>query len=184
MKRSIILALVLMTTLFSGGCGQDETKPPNDKSGKNETIQQSVDSVDNVDETNDIEDTTEDVSEEIITIYYFAGDSEDIITKDISVTGDISEGIIQELKNKKVLSDECKVQEVLVDQNLNQIHIDIDKEFGDYFRSMGTTGSELILKCLVQSYQATYKCESVLITEDGKPLDTGHAVLDGYISYE
>lgn len=184
MKRRI-LAFILITMLTVAGCGEKETK---DQETTNDTINETIDDVetdlDEMKESNDWDETDVEKQENIITIYYMQEDTENIVSKEITVSGDVSKGIIQELKKAKVLSEECELQETTVDQEYHQVHIDINKEFGEYFRSMGTTGSELILKCLVLSYQDTYNCDGVLITENGKVFDTGHAVLDGYISYK
>lgn len=59
----------------------------------------------------------------------------------------------------------------------------MNTEVGERIRSMGTTGKDEILRCIVNSYLDTYNCEKLKLTENGQTLDTGDTELDGYMNH-
>lgn len=158
MKRKILSVLFAVVLVFSG-CGKGENREPEKPS-----VETSID--------------------EEIELYYVDAETGEIAKKEVSITGDLSKGILEELKKEQVLSEACEVQKISVDKEQEKIELDMNKQFGDYLRSMGTTGSEQVLECVVKSYLEAYDCEELKITEDGTALDTGHTVLRGYIRYE
>lgn len=161
MKRKIISGLLIVMLAFSA-CAKTEDS---------ETEQIPV--------TNE-----EDTEEKEITVYYVDSETEEIKNRKIAVKGDLSKEIISRLQEEKLLTEACDIQNVTVDEKKKTMELDINKSFGDYVRGMGTTGSELVIECVARSYLTTWRCDELKITEEGKPLDTGHVVLDGYISYK
>ncbi len=100
------------------------------------------------------------------------------------MAGELQEAIVAKLKEASVLSETCEVQSVSVNDSEDKIDLDVNTAFGDYLRKLGTTGSEQVLECVVRTYSEAYDCDGVEFPENGNPLDTGHTVLEGYISYE
>ena len=47
---------------------------------------------------------------------------------------------------------------------------------------MGTTEEQEVLKCIVNTFLDSYSCEKIKITENGQPLETSSAVLNGYMT--
>ena len=86
------------------------------------------------------------------------------------------------LRIRFVLNSECKMNSCNVDQEQKTIDLDVDSGTGSYIRGMGTTGEEQILTCITKSFLKTYGCERLKITENGQPLETGHTVLEGYMT--
>lgn len=161
MKRKIISGLLIVMLAFSA-CARTEDR---------ETEQTPV--------TNE-----EDTKEKEITVYYVEPETEEIKNRKITVEGDLSKEIVSRLQEEKLLTEACDVQDVTFDEKKKTMELDINESFGNYLRGMGTTGSELVIECVARSYLTTYHCDELKITEEGKPLDTGHVVLDGYISYK
>lgn len=179
MKRKIV-SLLFVAMLALGGCGTRDVTQPQEEPQKNEEVKEPVE--------NDVEqETPNEEADEIqqdMEVYYIDETTGEITKKEVPVTGDLSEAIVGKLKELQVLSSECEVENVSVNDVDHTIDLAVNTGFGDYIRGMGTTGSEQVLECLVRTYSEAYDCGGVKITENGNPFDTGHAVLEGYIRYE
>lgn len=84
----------------------------------------------------------------------------------------------------RVISKECGLNQYSFHETEKKMDIDVNTAFGTYIRNMGTTGEDIVITCITRTYLETYGFERIKITEDGKVLETGHAVLDGYIGNE
>lgn len=168
-----ILGILCITVVLLSGCQKNtiEKEPPakQEETDKNENK-------DNADK--------EQEQKSLIKIYYVNFDNEEIVSKEIKATGDISESIVLELKKQELLQEQCMVQKVDVNESEKTITIDINSAFGDYIRSVGTTGEGQIVECVTRTYLEAYDCEKIKITENGGVLETGHAIMDDYISYQ
>ena len=103
------------------------------------------------------------------------------IINDVSLN---PENVWKYLQEEKLLTEKCGFNNFSYNKEKETIDIDVNQEFGNYIRSMGTTGESQIIECVTKSYLETYDCEKIKITEEGQVLQTGHAILEGYISYE
>lgn len=158
MRRKILLGLAAIILTFSGCSGTKTKEPVSDETLNKSTVK--------------------------VELYYIEESTGEITSKVVTLEKEVlAEEIVKQLKKEKVLSEDCDVQDMLVSEDNTKIELDFNNAFGEYIRNMGTNGSESILECVVKSYLGAYECEELKITEDGAPLDTGHAVLDGYISY-
>ncbi len=179
MKRKLVSALFIVV-LALGGCGKGETNQPQEKPQESESTK---DPVENDAEQGTQENDTDEMTKNV-QVYYIDETTGEITKKEVAVTGELSEEIVEQLKETQVLSNECAVESVSVNDAEHTIDLAVNTGFGDYIRGMGTSGSEQVLECLVRTYSEAYDCDGVKITENGNPLDTGHAVLEGYIRYE
>lgn len=161
MKRKLI-GLMLLLTLAIGGCGQ-EVEKVNKTSPESEERQTNTKSV---------------------IIYYVDWKTEEIVQNEITIEGELPGEIVKILKENELLHAGCEVQNVFVNEEENTMVIDINADFGNYIRNMGINGAEQIIECTAKSFMSSYDCEKIKITEDGTALDTGHTVLEGYISYK
>lgn len=179
MKRKIV-SLLFVVMLALSGCGKGDTTQPQENLLEDEDIKEPVE--DDA-EQEDLNDDADELQKDI-EVYYIDETTGEITKKEVPVTGELSETIVEQLKETKVLSAECEVESVSVNNTEETIDLAVNTGFGDYIRGMGTTGSEQVLECFVRTYSEAYDCDGVKITENGNPFDTGHAVLDGYIRYE
>lgn len=172
--RQRILGIVFALALVVAGCARGETNEPEKQPTQKEDTKEPVEETEK--ENTDLENK--------ITLYYIDENTGNITTQEVTVKGDVSKNIIEQLKETMVLSEACDVGSIEVNEIEKKIELAVNSAFGEYIRGMGTSGSEQVLECLVKTYTEAYNCDGVKITEDGKPFDTGHAVLDGYISYK
>ncbi len=117
-------------------------------------------------------------------IYYVDLDTGEIVSKDIETDDVTPEVVWEQLKKEGVIKEECGLNSFSFNDTEKTMDMDVDEAFGNYIRSMGTTGEDILITCITRSYLETYGYEGIKITEDNKVLETGHAVLDGYIGLE
>lgn len=177
-KRKIVLILFAAMLVF-GGCGKEEEKQPEKKPVQSEEVKDPIED----EQQDDLEDDDR-KEEQKLEVYYVDELTGEIAEKDEVITGELSEAIISKLKETAVLSQECEIEVISVNTSEEKMEIAVNSGFGEYIRSMGTTGESQVLECVVRTYSEAYDCDGVKITENGNPLETGHAVFDGYISYE
>ena len=86
------------------------------------------------------------------------------------------------LQEKSVITPECGMNSFKVNEEEKTIDLDVDEGFGNYIRSMGTTGETEVLACVVNTYLDSFQCEKIKITEAGRTFETSGAVLAGYMT--
>ena len=196
MRKILVFVMALSLSVMLLGCsGTDTSKEVKDTTQdtkqeekqdtsqeKTEPTQDKTEQKDEQVEENDSKaEDSGDHEDQILKLYYIS-DSEEIecaeIRTNLLQTTDIWNGLIGE----GVLSGECKMNSCNIDQEQKTIDLDVDSGTGSYIRSMGTTGEQQILACITKSFLKTYGCERLKITENGQPLETGHTVLEGYMT--
>lgn len=63
------------------------------------------------------------------------------------------------------------------------IQLDFNKAFQNQLKSCGTSGENMLLGCVVNTYLYIYEAETVFITVDGGILESGHAIYDFPLYY-
>ena len=92
----------------------------------------------------------------------------------------IEEKIWDALAEHELFTYDCVLQS-MVKTDDGKLELDVNSEFGDYVRNMGSTGEYLIIGGIVNTYIDAFDCKAVKITEEGDILQTGHAEYDGYL---
>ena len=70
---------------------------------------------------------------------------------------------------------------ISLEQNGDQLCIDVDRNFGDQLRGLGTTGENELIGCVVNTYLDAYNCSEIMITEEGNTLVSSHKEYAGYM---
>ena len=86
------------------------------------------------------------------------------------------------LQEYGVLTQECRMNSFKLNEEEKTIDLDVNEDFGNYIRSMGTTGETEVLECIVNTYLDSFQCEKIKITEAGRTFETSGAVLAGYMT--
>ena len=169
-KKRGIFVLCCLAAVLVVGCGQKENKNTEEQIQTDNKQDTTTDYKDNLkeDETQKAEKTE---IQKIITVYSVNLDSGEIQSEEIKVNQLSGEEIWTALKERDVLTTEEK-----------KIDLDVDGTFGNYIRTMGATEEQEVLKCIVNTFLDSYSCEKIKITENGQPLETSSAVLDGYMT--
>ena len=117
-------------------------------------------------------------------IYFADPGSGEIISKEVDVEKVTPELIWENLQNEGVISNECALNQYTLYEEEKLIDIDVNGTFGNYIRSMGTAGENIVLTSITWSYLENFGYEGIKITVDGQVLETGHAILDGYMGLQ
>ena len=80
-----------------------------------------------------------------------------------------------------VLNEDIAVNSVELDGRL--LKLDLNSVFADLINQQGTTGERMVIGSLVNTYLSAYQAETVLITVDGKILESGHVIYDFPMGY-
>ena len=197
-KKRGIFVLCCLAAVLVVGCGQKENKNTEEQIRTDNKQDTTTDYKDNLkeDETQKAEKTE---IQKTITVYSVNLDSGEIQSEEIKVNQLSGEEIWTALKERDVLTTDCKLntcnvnteeKKMLKDKIAslrdliikNQLDLDVDGTFGNYIRTMGTTEEQEVLKCIVNTFLDSYSCEKIKITENGQPLETSSAVLNGYMT--
>lgn len=158
-KRKLFYAMCCLTAVLAIGCGKKDstdTKNPEQVESQDTT---KTDDENKSDTKNDTEQT------------------DDVETDSLN-----EEKIWSLLQEKSVITPECGMNSFKVNEEEKTIDLDVDEGFGNYIRSMGTTGETEVLACVVNTYLDSFQCEKIKITEAGRTFETSGAVLAGYMT--
>lgn len=116
-----------------------------------------------------------------VTIYLPNDNADGFVTREVSIQP-FSVPILDQLKTGGVLTEDVDIQLMTMEDGV--LTLDFNQAFGDLVCSMGTAGEYMILGSVVNTFlSAESKAESVMITVDGKVLETGHNIYDTPLSF-
>lgn len=171
------------------GCGKKEEpvqkkEETQEKDPEEGVLEENTDEKDATTMENDSENNSVNVLVTKMKIYYADLGTGEIISKEIESDNVTPEIVWKQLQIEGVINEECKLNQYIFHNEEKKIDMDVNGDFGNYVRSMGTMGEDMVVTCITRSYLETYGYEGIKITEDGKVLETGHAVLDKYMGIE
>lgn len=182
LKKALIIALLTSMVFLSVGCEKNTTDTKQSTTVENVDKKEDSDKEDS--KKDDQTDNSSQKSEEkmqTLKIYYVDENAE-IVSEELSIEDTDNTMIWNQLIEKEILTANCKLNSCIINKDNKTIDLDVNTEFGEWIRSMGTTGKDEILTCVVNSYLDTYKCDQLKLTENGQALDTGDTELDGYMN--
>ena len=171
-KRKLFYAMCCLTAVLATGCGKKDSTDT-----KNPEQVESQDTTKTDDKKEESEKT-----KSVMKIYSINMSSGEIQTEDVETDSLNEEKIWSLLQEKSVITPECGMNSFKVNEEEKTIDLDVDEEFGNYIRSMGTTGETEVLACVVNTYLDSFQCEKIKITEAGRTFETSGAVLAGYMT--
>ncbi len=74
------------------------------------------------------------------------------------------------------LPEGVQVQSAVVEGDV--LRLDMNEAYGDAVRASGTAGEAMLIYALVDTFAQAYGVQQVLITVEGEPLESGHAIYD------
>lgn len=113
---------------------------------------------------------------EQLTLYLPDDNAEFLETKVVSVSAVNEQNILEQLKLEAVLKEEVAVNSFT--QNDLALTLDVNGAFSQQVCSMGTAGEYMIIGSVVNTFLTAYHADCIIITVDGKPWESGHAVYD------
>lgn len=178
-KYVALLLCFLLSVGLVAGCGKEEEEQPQ----KPQVEELDKDDVLEEPDEDSKEEQEDDVDVEVeeprdITLYYADEQTGEMATKTISVRNE--QEIWKALQESGILTEDCALNSVKVDDEKDTMELDFNKATGDRVRSMGTTGEMQIVGSIVNTFLDAYDCDSVKLTEEGEVFASGHAIYDGY----
>lgn len=89
--------------------------------------------------------------------------------------------VVESLMAAGVLNETIAANSVSRDGTV--LYVDMNSAFADLIYTQGTTGERMIMGSLVNTFLSAYGAESVMLTVDGKTLESGHVVYDFPMSF-
>lgn len=182
-KRYLLLTvLIILSALALTGCnksGQTLAEYEKETAGKeNEAASQGTGLVvvEHMSESG-TEDKTEPETVQI-TVYRSNQDATGLEGQDVQLSDIKPESIMEELAKVMVVSQDTRVLDFSLTQDGKHITMDLSPEFSSYINMMGTTGEYLVVGAMVNTFLEAYGAEDILITTEGKTLETSHALYD------
>lgn len=179
-KKTGIIAAVIIALLVVAACiygymsGRDEQEPDTP------VVQQPDDKTEQPDQptdpdTPDTPDTPEQGGESVI-VYVPDEQGESLTPVGAAAQDDSDQALVDALIAAGSLPEGVEVQSASEKDGV--LTLDMNAVYGNAVRSSGTTGESLLIYSLVNTFVQARSVDSVLITVDGAPLESGHEIYD------
>ena len=122
----------------------------------------------------------EDINKIDVVIYYGNGASDKLNTEVSAMEQLTAENVISALAGHNIVPIGTKVnafEEEEMDTG-KALQLDLDKAFREYLKTMNNESEKIILASISATFLEAYDAESIMITVDGKVLETNHAVYE------
>lgn len=129
---------------------------------------------------------TEDISNQVeVTIYYGNGASDKLNTEISSMEQLTAENLVNALAGHNIVPLGTKVNsfEESEENGSKVLHLDLDKAFREYLKTMNNESEKIILASLTATFLEAYDAEQIEITIDGKVLETNYKTYGEPFSY-
>ena len=167
MKKLLALFLAAAMTLGVVGCGGN-TEPeasPEPQSEETET-------------TEGAEEEPQGAGESVAVNIYFGDEMADhILSKETQLPKLDANLLLEQITKNGSIPEKITANECIQDGK-NMLQLDLAAPFTETVQSMGTAGEHIIIYSIVNTFLKAYEADSILLTVDGKPLETGHNVYD------
>lgn len=117
------------------------------------------------------------IPEYVVNIYYGDENAENILYEGLVINELSPQTLLDELYRKGVFSAPVTAGSFTVD-NYNVIHLDLDSAFGSQISAMGTSGEQMMMGSLVNTFLDAFDADGLSLTVEGKILETGHVIYD------
>lgn len=168
MKKLLLacMSLVLCFGLLSGCTKKDDpTTPP----------------VNEGEEAESPEGETGEETEVPFTAYVSDADAMYLETKEMQAEADTAQAIVKALAEAGAIPEGSEV--LSCDQEEKLLVLDMNKAFGEGMQKTGTTGEYLYMGSLVNTLLTHFDATSLLLTVEGKTLETGHSSYDQPLAF-
>lgn len=200
-KLAALISVLVVTTLASCGMNQGVTNADESEGYSESTAELLVGTLeyllneDKTDKDADADDTgifqikddetkqseqEEDNNNIDVVIYYGNGASDKLNTEVSAMEQLTAENIISALAGHNIVPIGTKVNAFEVEEKDKgkALQLDLDKAFREYLKTMNNESEKIILASITATFLEAYDAESIMITVDGKVLETNHAVYE------
>lgn len=185
-KRFVTLCIAVV---LLNGCGRESKESTNTAMTESQEVGESIEITDTSEEndeqgydemgqrtvSNSLDESEMQTSEEpvrVVTIYYVDDISTVVIGQEMEISDEYD--IWDELINKGVLTDECYLLGLNIDEIDQTLNLDFNAATAERINRMGTTGEAEIVGCIINTYLEAYNCTGIRLTVEGEEFVTSH----------
>ncbi len=173
-KWPVRAAMIGILCMSIAGCGKNKTG--------SELLTQTEAALEPVEE--EIVPAVEE-TDEGIALHIYTGDdeAENIIRTTVYVEEVDEQVVMSELVAALGMGSEAGLNsfQVLMHNGDRVARVDLNQSFADYLNRLGTAGEYIVMGSLTNTFLECYQCELMLVTAEGKVLETGHAIYEEYL---
>ncbi len=128
-------------------------------------------------------DVTDSQNLQELVIYYSNSKADGLETETVLVEEVTPDAIIGYLAGHNIVSIDTRVNGFEAEEESGLLQLDLSKAFGEYLKTMGSSGEAVIMAALTDTFLQAYEAESIRITVEGETIETGHAVYDEPLTF-
>lgn len=174
MKKWAGYAFWILLCACLSGCGRKETG--------SELLTETQEAV--VPMTETVEPMVEE-TEEGIALHVYRGDeqAENIVQQTVYVDEVTEQVVMEQLAEALNMDSSVGLKSVSFGMYGGDrvIILDLNQAFADYLNRLGTAGEYIVMGSLTDTFLDCYQCELMLVTAEGKVLETGHGIYEEYL---
>lgn len=129
----------------------------------------------------------EESSNQIETTIYYGNGASDKLDTEISTMEELTaDNLLNALAGHNIVSIGTKVNscEEVEENGIKFLYLDLDKTFREYLKTMSDESEKVIIASLTATFLEAYDAERIVITVDGKVLETNHKTYDEPFGYD
>lgn len=165
--------MVLMCICMAG-CGKKETGSEilNETQAAVEPVKEPMEPV--------VEETVEGIA---LHVYCGDGQAENIVQKTVYVEEVTEQIVMEKLTEALDMGEEAGLKKISFGMHGGDkvIMLDMNRAFAEYVNRQGTAGEYIVMGSLTNTFLDCYQCDLLLVTAEGKVLETGHNVYEEYL---
>lgn len=125
--------------------------------------------------------------EKEVTIYFSNSNADGLEKETITVEEITPEIIITNLAKHNIVSIDTKIKEFDIgkdeEADRDVITLDMSKAFGEYIKTMGSSGENVIIAALTNTFLDAFEADALKLTVEGEVLETGHGIYEEELTY-
>lgn len=186
---AVVFGFIVLTLAACGNAADEVTAMENDavsETSANDLIVDSLEFLLNEDEAasdtegqapEEEEQTEETAEQKEVTIYYGNGASDMLSSEKAEMEQVTADSLIEALLKHNIVSLGTKVNSFEEEDTdgIKKLKLDLSKTFRDYLKTMTQEGEKIIISSVAATFLEAYGAEEIVITVDGKALETEHA---------
>ncbi|MCI7812392.1 MAG: GerMN domain-containing protein [Lachnospiraceae bacterium] len=137
-------------------------------------------------ENNSLNQTSADaVSGVKVRIYYGDQNGEFLLNKEVTVSEISVKSVTEALIDQGILEEGIEINSLTqkTQEERELLEIDFNEKFQEKLFSLGTSGERIFMGSVINTFLGIYDADAVKITVEGRTLESGHAVYDGYQNF-
>ncbi len=176
-KRWKVYIAAFVCLILLAGCGKKETG--------SELLTETQETVELAEEP--LEPVVTETSEGIA-LHIYCGDelAENIVQKTVYVETVDEQTVMEELLAALEISGEVGLNSISFGTNQGGdkvVMLDFNQAFADYVKKLSSAGENIVMGSVTNTFLDCYQCELLLVTVEGKVLETNYNVYEEYLEY-